>query len=111
MQERLTETPKETFVLVTLNRASLGEAEYVFAKINSAPGSPTHTAYIPRKDITVDKQPLTGSKISARLKVRIVEGNKNGFLIETEDQGRPVRWKVDREGKILPAKLEPVFNV
>lgn len=110
MSERLIKTPKETFVLITLNRASLGEAEYVFAEINSASGSPDHTAYIPRKDITVDKQPLTGSKISARLKVRIVEENEDGFLVETEDQGRPVRWKLDKEGNIVPAKLKPVFN-
>jgi len=110
MSERLAETPKETFVSITLNRASLGEASHVFARINAAPGNPNHIAYVPREDIIVNKQSLTGEEISARLRVRIVEKNEQGFLVETEDEGRIVRWRVDGEGKIIPARLEPVFD-
>lgn len=110
MSERLTKTPKEIFVPITLNRASLGEAPHVFAKINAAPGSPNHIAYVPRRDIIVNQQPV-GEEISAMLKVRIVEEGQDGFLVETEDEGNPVRWRVDREGKIIPARLEPVFEI
>lgn len=109
MSERLAKTSTETFVPITLNRASLGEAAYVFAVINAAPGSPNHIAYPPREDIIVNQQPV-GKEISARLKVKIVEENQDGFLVETKDGGNVVRWKVNREGKIIPAKLEPVFN-
>ena len=111
MSERLAEITKETFVSITLNRASLGDASHVFARINAAPGSPDHIAYVPRKDIIVNDQPLTGDEISARLKVKVVEDKQDGFLVETEDEGNAVRWKVDREGKIIPAKLKPVFDI
>lgn len=110
MSERLAKPP-ETFVSITLNRASLGEASHVFARIKATPGSPGHIAYVPRKDIIVDNQPLTGDEISARLRVKVAKVYEDGFLVETEDEGNVVRWKVDREGKIIPAKLEPVFNI
>ena len=111
MSERLVETPKETFVSIIPNRASFGEASPVFAKIKATPGSPSHIAYPPRKDIIVDNQPLTGDELSARLRVKVVEENQGGFLVETEDGGNVVRWKIDSEGRIIPAKLEPVFNI
>ena len=110
MPERVRKTTEETFVSITLNRASLGEAPHVFARINAAPGSSDHIAYVLRKDITVNQQTLTGDEISARLKVKILEENQGGFLVETEDAGNPVRWKIDRQGKIIPAELKPVFN-
>lgn len=37
MSERLKGVSKETFVSITLNRASLGEASHVFAKIHAIP--------------------------------------------------------------------------
>jgi len=40
-----------------------------------------------------------------------VEENERGFLVKTEDGKSAVRWIVDREGKIIPEKLEPAFNV
>ena len=110
MPERLTENPRETLVSITLNRASLGEAPHVFARIQAPPGYGAHIAYVPREDVTIDEQLLTGDEISAKLRVRVLEENEKGFLVETQDGKRTVRWSVDKEGRIIPVSLEPVFN-
>lgn len=110
MSERFQDTSRKTFVTITLNRASLGEASHVFAMVDSIPDFPNHIAYVPQKDITINQQ-LVGKEISAKLKVKIVEENQDGFVVETEDSGNQVRWKINREGKIIPAKLKPIFNI
>lgn len=55
----------------TLNRASLGKAEYVFAILHGLADGGGKVAWVPRRDVQVDAQPLTCGELTGQLTVPI----------------------------------------
>ncbi|OGM04123.1 hypothetical protein A3E15_02535 [Candidatus Woesebacteria bacterium RIFCSPHIGHO2_12_FULL_42_9] len=103
---------RRTFIPLILNRAALGTAEYVFAVMESVDSEPNHVAYVPRKDIRVREQPITGDEFHATLEVDIVEDHGRYYLVETErEEGSKVRFKVNKEqGKVEPFRHRAIFE-
>ena len=103
-------TPQRTFIDITINRAALGEAQHVFAVIQSIAGEANYPLYVPRRDIIVDEQSLNGEELSARLAVDIIEDHGSYYLVETEREGgSKVRLRVNKEGKIEPLRYKATF--
>ena len=70
-----------------LNRASLGEANYVFAVITDVFGQNKKVAWVPREDVTIVTQPLKGTEIIAKIRVKIVEEENDKFVISLNNDG------------------------
>jgi len=101
-----------TFINIIINRASLGNAEQVFAEIQSVDGEANYPTYVPRKDITINEQSLNGQRLSARLAVDIIDEHNDYYLVETEgEKGCKVRLRVNKkEGKIEPVSHGSIFK-
>lgn len=100
-------TPRRTSLDIVLNRASLGDAEHVFAVIQSIEGVPNYPTYVPRKDVRIKKQPLRGNTLAATLEVDIVGEDSRSYFVETEREGgTKVRLKVNKE----QGRIEPLGN-
>ncbi len=102
------------FLRVTLNRASLGTSENVFALIHveSENSHPRYVAYVPRRDILVDEQPVINEELTGRLRVHIVARDDSGeFLVETRNDGRTVRLKATADGELKPIRLVPRYEM
>jgi hypothetical protein len=107
----MAEKPEKTFIRIILNRASLGDAEFVFARIQGTSETPCHIAWIPRQNIIIDEQPLNGDEITAKLSVDIIRRQSDGnILINTKDRGNDVQWIINNQGQILPKSSTPVFD-
>ena len=104
-------TSQRTSIEIVLNRASLGDAEHVFAVIQSVEGVPNYAAHVPRRDIRVKEQPLTGETLFATLEVDITEDHGSFYLVETEREGGTrVRLRVNKkQGKIEPMGNQAIF--
>ena len=70
-----------------LNRASLGDAEFVFVKLTGLVGAKTRVAWVPRKDVVVEEQPLLGEQLRGRLTVMIREEKRDSFLVTVVNGG------------------------
>jgi hypothetical protein len=70
-----------------LNRASLGDANYVFAVITDVAEIKRKIAWVPREDITVVDQPLSGSELNAKLKVKIVSESSENIFVSLNNDG------------------------
>jgi len=71
-----------------LNRASLGTADYVFVVIHDLIEPKHKAAWVPRKDLIVDQQPLIGDQLSARLTVRVEREDPDGYVVTLVNDGR-----------------------
>ena len=102
-----------TSIAIILNRAALGDAEIVFAQLETIGGGPNIPIFVPRKNVTVKEQPLTGENLSASLEVDILEDHGAYFLIETEEEfGSKVRFRVNKkQGKIEPIGNKTIFRI
>lgn len=102
------EAPR-TYINIALNRASLGDADNVFAYLDTPTGG--MSGHVPRKDVTVIKQPI-GVELAAKLSVKVVESHDDYDLTEVEiDRGETVILKVDRKThQIIPIKSKPVYH-
>ena len=111
-ERREAKTPERTFINIIINRASLGDAEQVFAKIQSVDGEPNYPTYVPRVDIIVNEQPLDGQELSAKLAADIIDEHDNYYLVEIEgEKGCKVRLRVNKkEGKIEPVSHKATFK-
>ena len=76
-----------TAIPCVLNRASLGEAEFVFVKLTGLVGTKTKVAWVPRKDVVIEEQPLLGEQIRGRLTVNIREEKRNSFVVTVVNGG------------------------
>ena len=64
--------PQNTLTIpCIINRASLGYADYVFVILHELASRSPKVAWVPRTDILVEEQPLSGDQLRARLRVRI----------------------------------------
>lgn len=105
-RERGSETlaQQRTSVEIVINRAALGDAEHVFAILESVEGLPNFPAYVSRKDITIKEQPLRGETLRGTLEVDVVEEHDSFYIVETERaEGIKVRLKVSKKGHKLLA--------
>lgn len=64
-----------------LNRASLGSAEYVFVVLRDLVDEGRKVAWVPRDDVIVEKQPLSGRELRGQLAVRVKEVNSHNCLV------------------------------
>ena len=105
-------TPERTFINIIINRASLGDAEHVFAEIQSAGNEPNYPTYVPRKDIIIKEQSLDGQRLSAKLAVDIIDEHGHYYLVETEgEKGCKIRLRVNKkEDKIEPVSHKVIFK-
>ncbi len=103
---------RRTTIAITLNRAALGDAELVFAKMESVDGGPNIPIFVPRKNITVKEQPLTGEEFYASLEADVLEDHGSYLLVETEGEfGSKYRFKVNKkQGKIEPIRHRAIFT-
>ncbi len=70
---------KEISIPCRLNRASLGEAEFIFAVIPSLSNTKHKIAYVPRKDVTVLEQPIINQELNGKLKIRVESETNDTF--------------------------------
>lgn len=77
-----------------INRASLGEADYVFAVINELLNLPSKVVWVPRKDLIIEEQPLTGGKLKARLRVKIEREVADTYDVIIVNEGEEETVKV-----------------
>lgn len=57
-----------------LNKASLGDADYVFAILDCVPQK---IVYPLRESVIVDKQPIVNDKLTGKIEVDFISKNKN----------------------------------
>jgi hypothetical protein len=69
-----------------LNRASLGEANCVFAILRHVEGG-DKVVYVPRRDITVAEQPILSEELKAWLKVPVKEKIGSNYLVIVDNNG------------------------
>jgi len=103
---------QRTSIAVILNRAALGDAELVFAKLETVDGGPNIPSFVPRKNITVKEQPLVGEDFCASLEVDILEDHGTYFLVEIEEEfGTKARFRVNKkQGKIEPIGKKTIYT-
>lgn len=113
-EKQRAETRERTLIKIdiVINKASLGDADYVFAVIQSVDGKANYPTLVPRKDIIINEQPLIGGTLSAKLSVEVVEDHTNHYLVETEGMGdHKVMFRVNKkEGKIEPLDYKAIFT-
>ncbi len=111
-RESIPENEEETFeIYVKIGRAALGEARLVFVEMLKTQGKAGIPAYVPKENITIYEQRLTGETLIANLSVRIVEDHGDYLIVETETEGREMlRFRVNKQArKLEPVRNEPVY--
>ena len=82
-----------------INRASLGDAEYVFVMIENSVDNPKKIAWVPRKDITIQNQPLSGIELHAELSVDVVDEKTSSYVVLISNEG--IKESLEVEKRIL----------
>ena len=72
-----------------LNRASLGTSDNVFVVIHNLVEPRDKAAWVPRKDLTVERQPLTGDQLTATLTVTVEREDAHAYVVTLVNNGRP----------------------
>jgi hypothetical protein len=72
-----------------INRASLGTAEYVFVLIHDLIEPKQKAAWVPRKDLVVERQPLLGDQLTAKLTVHIEREDSAAYFVTLVNDGHP----------------------
>lgn len=70
-----------------LNRASLGNADYVFVVLRDLLDPGGKVAWVPRRDICVEEQPLIGGELKGRLTVQVKEEVSDRYLVTIVNSG------------------------
>jgi hypothetical protein len=70
-----------------INRASLGDADYVFVVLRNLAGQNGKVAWVPREDLLVDEQRLLGGELTARLNVRVKEEREHAYVVALVNSG------------------------
>lgn len=80
-----------------INRASLGDAEYVFVIIENSINNPRKVAWVPREDITIQTQPLSGIELNAQLSVDVVGENGSNIFVAIKNDGIEETLKIEKD--------------
>lgn len=95
---------------ITLNQASLGEANHVYMHIVGKNG--VLITYGPRKDVEIDEQ-TPQEELTGKLWVTIKEDCGSYYICETtqDNDSCKIRIRVNKERKeIEPLRVEPVMS-
>ncbi len=70
-----------------LNRASMGDAEYVFVRLQNLIDHKGKVAWVPRKKLVIEKQDFQGKELRALLTVEVKEEAPDRYLVSLLNSG------------------------
>ena len=82
-----------------LNKASLGNADYVFAIIQNIFDNHDKVAWVPRNKLTIKEQPLLSDELNAQISVELKQEEKEKYIVSILNSGSEEIIEIDRRSK------------
>jgi hypothetical protein len=87
--QEISQDPSSIDIPCLINRASLGTADNVFVLLHKLLEPAQKVAWVPRKDLVVERQPVEGDQLNATLTVHIEREEPNGYVVTIYNNGLP----------------------
>ena len=83
----LEDTQERIQIPCILNRASLGDADYVYVVIINLIDQISKVAWVPRDDLTIEEQQFLGNRLKAKLSVHVEDDISDRYLVKINNSG------------------------